>query len=338
MVYHYNKWLIKTFEGHTKWKTCGAPKPLYALCIFVHIVLDNYGRELKGLRLSVTSRCNLSCFFCHGEGQTNSDGELSLKEIEVLAWNFARIGVDNVKLTGGEPLLRDDIQGIVTAFTSQGIETGITTNGTLLLERIEGLADAGVKRINVNCPSIDPEIYEAITGRDLCIKVVDGCKVARAKGLDVKLNVVVLKGLNDGIEHAMKMLEFARANKFNLQFIELEAPNGAQESALYARYYVPLNAIENWISGVAVSKTKKETLHNTTIYTLKDGTRVEIVSPMGNPDFCNHCTRLRITANGKIKPCLFLPATVSIRETLDDFEKFKKTIEEVWLQRKPYFR
>ncbi|MCX8173850.1 MAG: GTP 3',8-cyclase MoaA [Thermoplasmata archaeon] len=300
--------------------------------------MDDYGRKLKGLRLSLTARCNLSCFYCHGEGQAEGEGELSLKEIDRLAENFARIGVDNVKLTGGEPLLRDEISSIAKSFTTRGIETGITTNGTLLLERIEGLVEAGVSRINVNLPSVEPRIYEMVTGRDMCTKVIEGCRRAREGGLDVKFNVVVLRGLNDGIEHATKMLEIARASKFNIQFIELEAPSNQTESGFYARHHVSLNEIENWLSGIAVERTKKEALHNTSIYILEDGTKVEIVSPMGNPEFCNRCTRLRITASGKIKPCLFLPAGQSIRELLDDFPRFKAVVEGAWLQRKPYFR
>ncbi|MEM3396619.1 MAG: GTP 3',8-cyclase MoaA [Thermoplasmata archaeon] len=301
-------------------------------------MIDRYGRELKGLRFSLTSRCNLSCFYCHGEGLPEADGELSLKEINKLAENFAVLGIENVKLTGGEPLLRDDISSIASAFASRGIEVSITTNGTLLLERIDGLAAAGVKRINVNLPSIEPKIYEAITGRDFCDKVQKGCRRAAANGVDVKLNVVVLKGLNDGIEHVMRMLDYAKMERFNLQFIELEAPSNETSKQLYVKYHVSLNEIETFAAGIAKTKRKKESLHNTTIYTLEDGTNVEIVSPMGNPEFCNHCTRLRLTASGKIKPCLFLPATVSIREVLNDFEKFKEVIEKAWLQRKPYFR
>ncbi|MEM4293820.1 MAG: GTP 3',8-cyclase MoaA [Thermoplasmata archaeon] len=301
-------------------------------------MIDGYGRELKGIRLSLTPRCNLSCFYCHAEGQLGGEGEMSLREIEMLAANFARLGIDNVKLTGGEPLLRDDIQSIAAAFTSRGILTGITTNGTLLQERVDGLVAAGVRRVNVNCPSIEPEIYEAITGRNLCTKVLEGCKEARRNGIEVKLNVVVLKGLNDGIEHALKMLDFAGANEFNLQFIELEFTSEEKEKRVYQKYHVSLSQIENLVSGIAESKTKKEALHNTTIYTLENGTQVEIVAPMGNPEFCNHCTRLRITAEGRIKPCLFLPPTVNLREVLEDFEEFRVVVEMAWNQRKPYFR
>jgi len=311
------------------------PKSLYPMCIFVHIVLDKYSRELRGLRLSVTARCNLSCFYCHGEGQAGEEGELSLREIELLAENFKKIGIDNLKLTGGEPLLRDDIASIASAFTKRGIETGITTNGTLLLEKANALAKSGVKRVNVNLPSVDEEIYERITGKPFCSKVKEGCKAAKANGLEVKLNMVLLRQMNDTKEDLMKMLDFARSKGFNLQLIELESCS-AMNDGVYEKYHVGLDALEKEIASLAKGLRRKA-LHNTKIYQV-DGINVEIVAPMGNPDFCLHCTRLRITANGKIKPCLFLPAEQSVREVLEDFERFKALIEEVWLNRKPYFR
>ncbi|MGC8912635.1 MAG: GTP 3',8-cyclase MoaA [Thermoplasmata archaeon] len=298
-------------------------------------MIDNYGRKLQGVRLSITSRCNLSCFYCHGEGQAEEKDELSLREIAILSDYLSKMGVDNVKLTGGEPLLRDDVTEIARFFRKKSIVPGITTNGTLLLEKARELRNAGVSHVNVNLPSTNEKIYEKITGKNFCRKVIEGCVAARNEGIAVKLNVVVLKGLNDTVEHFQQMLGFGENNRIHLQLIELESP--VPMNPVYRQYHTTLDHLEKYVSNLAIDITKKEKLHNTTIYTLANGTKVEIVSPMGNHDFCMHCTRLRITASGKIKPCLFAEPTVDIRPALDDFEKFKEAVRCVWFARKPYF-
>jgi len=326
----------KTEIGFANHPTNLGTQSLYAMCIFMHIVIDAYGRMLKGIRISLTQRCNLSCFYCHAEGQKEENNTLSLNEIKILAEHLAKLGIENVKLTGGEPLLRDDIVQVVEVFAEKKIVPTITTNGTLLASLASELAGAGATRVNVNLPSIEPETYKQITGMDLCEKVIAGCIGAKKSGLGVKINMVLLKGINDDSVHFNRMLDFAQKNGLALQIIELEKVNGT-DNGVYMKYHAPLEHLEKYVSTQAVRVRRKTELHNTKIYTMPDGTDVEFVAPMENHDFCMHCTRLRITSSGKIKPCLFLDDTIDVRKYLNNFEEFRKVVEGVWLSRKPHF-
>ena len=268
------------------------------------VLKDNYGRPLLNLRITLTRPCNLHCSFCHAEGEdklAENHVEMTADEVVRIANVAVRLGVSRIKLTGGEPLLRKDIVQIVRDIASiSGLEElSMTTNGTLLGPLARELRANGLKRVNINLPTIDGEIYCKLTGGRL-ENVLDGVKAAVEAGLNpVKLNMLVLRGVNDF--QVAEMIDFAREVGAVLQLIELEPINISRE--YYATYHKPLGEYEEMLNQKAVKVEIRKHMQNRRIFHLQD-VKVEVVHPIENTDFCWHCTRLRVTSDGKLKPCL----------------------------------
>ena len=268
------------------------------------VLKDNYGRPLLNLRITLTRPCNLHCSFCHAEGEdklAENHVEMTADEVVRIANVAVRLGVSRIKLTGGEPLLRKDIMQIVRGIASiSGLEElSMTTNGTLLGPLARELRANGLKRVNINLPTIDGEIYCKLTGGRL-ENVLDGVKAAVEAGLNpVKLNMLVLRGVNDF--QVAEMIDFAREVGAVLQLIELEPINISRE--YYATYHKPLGEYEEMLKQKAVKVEIRKHMQNRRIFHLQD-VKVEVVHPIENTDFCWHCTRLRVTSDGKLKPCL----------------------------------
>jgi cyclic pyranopterin phosphate synthase len=268
------------------------------------VLKDNYGRPLLNLRIALTRPCNLHCSFCHAEGEdkfAENHVEITADEVVRIAKVAVRLGVSRIKLTGGEPLLRKDIVQIVRGIASiPGLEElSMTTNGTLLEPLARELRANGLKRVNINLPTIDGEIYCKLTGGRLQ-NVLDGVKAAVEAGLNpVKLNMLVLRGVNDF--QVAEMIDFAREVGAVLQLIELEPINISRE--YYATYHKPLDEYEEMLKQKAVKVETRKYMQNRRIFHLQD-VKVEVVHPIENTDFCWHCTRLRVTSDGKLKPCL----------------------------------
>ena len=183
---------------------------------------DSYGRPVTNLRISLTSRCNLSCIYCHAEGEKNPDAEMSAQEIIEIMNVAAKFGIRSIKFTGGEPLIRPDILDIIRAVPKE-IESSITTNGILLAGMAKDLKSAGLRRVNVSLDSLNPETYKRITGCDRLDEVLAGIDAALRAGLTpVKLNMVILSGINDN--EIDDFLNFVRGNRdLVLQLIESDA-------------------------------------------------------------------------------------------------------------------
>lgn len=268
------------------------------------MLIDPFGRALSRLRLSVTDRCNLACIYCDREGLTASKDEMSLEEIVRLADVGSRLGMGKVKITGGEPLLRPDIVEIVRRISSlpSVTEVSMVTNGTLLAEKAEPLAKAGLERVNVNLASLDPAVYKRICGGDVQA-VLEGIWKAKAAGLSpVKLNTVVLKGLNDG--GIRQLMDFCASTSAILQLIELHYVKGIVDEPFFKHHYASLDAIEAGLMASAAKVVRRTDMQFRPRYVFKGGLEVELVRFQGNCEFCAHCTRLRVTSDGKVKPCL----------------------------------
>jgi len=266
------------------------------------LLLDRYNRPLLNFRIAVTPSCNQKCFYCHREGYANKTNLLSVNEIVRMAKIAAEFGVKDVKITGGEPLMRKDIKEIVKGLSGiQGLmDVSLVTNAKLLTEELAfELKEAGLSRVNISLPSLNPIVYERITGGKINGALM-GVKAAVNAGLKpVKLNMVVLKGLNDHeIEY---MIEAARGIGAILQLIEFEPVNVAFEE--YAKYHLSLDEIEEKIAKKAEKIETRNFMHNRKVYTI-NGAKVEVVKPIENTEFCAHCTRMRLTFDGKLKPCL----------------------------------
>jgi cyclic pyranopterin phosphate synthase len=307
---------------------------------------DRFHRPIVCLRISVTNECNLRCFYCHGEGQEPQKRRLTIDEIELICRVASGIGIRRVKITGGEPLLRHDIEKVVSAISSiRAIEeTSMTTNGILMAPRAADLARAGLRRANISLPSINPRVYRKITGTPqhkarskVMSKVIEGIDAALAAGLSpVKINMVVLKGLND--DEIPPMIEFSREKGAVLQLIELQ--NLGIDRNLYHRYHNDLRSLEKWLAEQASRIETRRLSQNRKKY-VAFGTQIEVVRPMENGSFCAACTKIRVSADGAIRPCLMRAGnSVPIpREALatQNESLIRQLFEETIKRREPFF-
>lgn len=270
---------------------------------------DSYGREIRSLRLSITQRCDLACSHCHREGQAPSRVEMSPGEIEKAVRIAASIGVRSVKLTGGEPLLRDDIVDIVSRISAIVPEVSLTTNGSRLSDLAMPLTRAGLRRVNVSLHSLNPDVYTSLCGVDMSHVVRKGIGVAVESGLNpVKVNMVVLKGQND--REIESMMDFCGSVGAVLQLIEYASDKEGSTGPQFKERYYPLREVEEWLARQAM-ETSMNDLHRRRRYNVRangSSVTVEVVRPMHNTEFCGSCTRIRMSSDGMLKPCLLDPA------------------------------
>ena len=303
------------------------------------MLTDPYGRPLKSIRISVTQRCNLNCFYCHLEGEVARQNiEMTPQEIQRIAAVAASFSIRRFKLTGGEPLMRRDILEIVHKIKAvQGVEeVSMTTNGILLPEYAEQLQKAGLARVNISLDTLHPEVFKKITGADALGKVIDGIGAAVKADLHpIKVNMVLLKGVNE--DEVPEIIKFAKEKSLILQIIEFES---SVEDELYAKHHASLEAIEEALKSKARNVQVRQ-MHHRKKYFLSNGGEVEIVRPMHNTEFCQYCNRIRVTSDGKLKPCLF--RNDNLVDILGPIRKGASTeaLRALFLkavkQRKPYF-
>lgn len=260
-------------------------------------LIDPYGRRITGLRISVTSKCNMSCIYCHREGEKRDGGkDLDKEDIVRIVKVAAEYGINKVKFSGGEPLLRSDLEEIINALPKLK-DVSLTTNGSLLADRAQGLKEAGLHRVNISLDTLNEEKYNLITN---CSKgsfhnVLEGINAALQAGLTpVKLNMVILKGINES--EIEDMIQFVKGKPLVLQIIQL------LNFKDLAKYQANMFEIEEKLKRRA-SAIKINELHRRCKYFL-NGAEVEVVRPVNNATFCANCTRLRVTSDGKLKPCL----------------------------------
>ncbi|MGD0080358.1 MAG: GTP 3',8-cyclase MoaA [Methanoregula sp.] len=258
------------------------------------VLKDSFERPVTNIRISLTKQCNLSCIYCHREGEKASKDQLSAPEIAEILQLAAEFGIRSVKFTGGEPLLRPDLLEIIRS-VPKGMESSLTTNGTLLAGLAQDLKNAGLRRVNVSLDSLNPDTYRKITGIDRLSDVLNGITAALEAGLTpVKINMVLLEGIND--QEVDDFLAFVRGNRnLILQLIELMNFNECD-------YHGDLNGLEQSLASRSKQIVTRR-MHHRKKYCL-DGAEVEVVRPVHNTEFCAYCTRLRVTSDGKLKPCL----------------------------------
>ncbi len=291
------------------------------------MLVDRFGRVITNLRISVTSRCNLNCFYCHREGYS-TDSELTPDEISEFAEAFRKLGIRKVKITGGEPLIRKDIIEIIEKLP-EFKEISMTTNGTLLKKYAEDLKNSGLSRVNVSLDTLDREKYRAMTRGGRIEKVIDGIEAAvEAELTPVKVNMVVIDGFN--LDEIDDMIEFVRKfkGKAILQLIELVPLNNN-----FSGYFDVYSLIDKFKDAKEV-RIRSMQRRKQFIF---DDYAVELVKPVDNSEFCKACNRIRITADGKIKPCLMR------NDNLVDIRGLKgedliNAIKKAVLLREPYYK
>ena len=284
------------------------------------LIEDRFGRRFPYLRLSVTDVCNFRCTYCLPDGyqKTHDDTFLTLPEIRNLVTAFAELGTWKIRLTGGEPTVRPDFVDIAEAVSCiPGIRRmAFTTNGYKLPERAQGFYDAGLRAINVSIDSLDPRKFHEITGHDRLGEVVDGVGAALLAGFDsVKINTVLLKGLND--DELDGFLTFVEDRPISLRFIELMQTG--DNLAYFRKYHIPATVIRNKLAERGWSLLERaEGAGPAVEYAHPDyAGRIGLIAPYAK-DFCSTCNRLRVSARGALHLCLFGAGGYDLRPLLQE--------------------
>ncbi len=268
-----------------------------------NVVKDKYDRPILSLRITISNRCNENCLYCHHDGMVSSKDEMTPDELYTICKIAKRIGVRKIRLSGGDPLVRKDIVEIVEKIASLDFQDiSLTTNGVLLGKYAEDLKKAGLDRVNVSLDTLNPETYKKVTSMDYLKEARDGILKAVEVGLyPVKINMVIMKDINQN--EIKDMFEFCKEHGIILQLIELIESENCDDDKFSADYHYPLEDLENKLADIADDVRERKFMQGRKKYYLNDG-EIEIVRPVDNSKFCANCSRLRITPDGKIKPCL----------------------------------
>jgi len=266
------------------------------------MLVDAFGREVTDIRVSVTKRCNFGCIYCHDEGlgpilapRMPHEDEMSVEEVERLLRIAREFDIRSVKFTGGEPLVRLDMERIIDRAVRQIPDVSMTTNGSMLAARAEKLRDAGLKRVNVSIDALDPDTFRDIRKGELA-PVMRGIQRAVEVGLKpVKLNMVVFKHT---LPYVPQMIDYiGQGDGLKLQLIQF-----MPELVDHVEWMVDIDAVKKWLESRADKVLVRE-MHHRRIY-IFNGAEVEVVDPVHNAEFCFNCHRIRVTHDGKLKGCL----------------------------------
>lgn len=268
-----------------------------------NVVKDKYERPILSLRITLTNRCNVNCLYCHHDGMVKSKDEMTADELYTICKIAKKIGVRKIRLSGGEPLLKKDIVEIVEKIASLEFkDISMTTNGILLEKYAQELKDAGLDRVNVSLDTLNRETFEFITKKDYLEDAKRGILKAVEVGLyPVKINMVIMKDINQ--DEIDDMFEFCKENGIVLQLIELIESENCDDDKFSVDYHYKLDDIEKELADIADDVREREFMQGRKKYYI-DGGEIEVVKPVDNAKFCANCSRLRITPDGKIKPCL----------------------------------
>jgi GTP 3',8-cyclase len=303
-------------------------------------ILDTLGRPLRNLRVSVTDRCNLRCHYCMPEEEyawLSRADVLTFEEIERVVGAFTELGVDKVRLTGGEPLLRRDVADLVRMLASLPAvrDLAMTTNGVLLAEQAPALRAAGLHRVTVSLDTLRPDRFRALTRRNDHAAVLQGIEGARTAGFpDLKLDSVVIRGVND--DELIDLVEFARATGAEIRFIEYMDVGGATR---WSREQVVSRAemLERLAARYgSIEPVREESSAPAERFRLPDGTTLGIIASTTTP-FCRTCDRSRLTADGTWYLCLYAQRGLDLRTPLRDRAtraELKSLIADTWRKRR----
>lgn len=284
---------------------------------------DSFGREIDYLRISVTQRCDLNCLYCGAEKPDTN--EMTVAEIVSAARAFADCGINKVRLTGGEPLMRSDITDIAGGIARiEGIKKLVlTTNGVQLAKYAASLKKAGVSAVNVSLDTLDREEYKRMTGRDCLPQVLEGLRAAENAGLKVRVNAVLIRGENDS--GAERLIGLAKDSHTDVRFIELMpfADAGKNEKLIVKgaeilEKFAFLHPVKQKNAGQSVAK-----------YYEADGYlgQIGLITPVSDK-FCGECNRIRLLSDGKIKPCLGQETVYDLRPFFGSEEEMRRIIRE----------
>ena len=314
-----------------------APGPHSALRTPHSALVDTFGRIHNNLRISVTDRCNLRCTYCMPEDVVFMDRShlLSFEEIAHFVRVAAPLGIDKVRLTGGEPLMRKNLDRLVRMVVDvPGIkDVGLTTNGLLLAEHAQELYDAGLRRINISLDTLDAGRFREISRRDGLEQVLEGITAAKKAGFEpIKINAVIIRGVND--MDVVPLAHYAREHALEMRYIEY-MPIGAEAWEREKVYFAHeiLEQIERAVAPLAPAE-HYDPRAPAMEFRYADGRgSVGMIASISRP-FCLSCNRVRLTSDGKLRNCLFALEEVDVkmllRETPDDAQLAELIRRNVW--------
>lgn len=291
------------------------------------MLFDGFNRRHNYLRISLTDKCNLRCFYCMPEEDyafMPSSGLMHAAEIEALAKTFVRLGVDKIRLTGGEPLVRKDSAQIIESLSRLPVTLTLTTNGIRLHQFLPQLKTVGVRSLNISLDTLRADKFAMITRRNEFEKVRQNIHAAIDEGLHVKMNVVAMKGIND--DEIIDFIQWTKHTPVHVRFIEFMPFDGNQwDNKKVLTYQEILQTIE---SRYDIIKLKDELNDTAKKYIVPGhaGT-FAVISTMTTP-FCSTCNRMRLTADGKMKNCLFAKEETDLLTALRNGEDIETLIKQ----------
>ncbi len=302
-------------------------------------LFDSYGRQIRDLRISLTDRCNFRCFYCLPNGEpplARKDTILTFEEIYKISKIFVSLGIEKIRLTGGEPMLRRDIETLIEKIASLKAENSnnhqlkdlaLTTNGFSIPEKAQKLKDLGLDRLTLSLDSLKPAKFKEITGKDELENVLNSIKTAKKASLDpIKINAVIVRGVND--EEIVDFAKFAREYDISMRFIEFMPLDSGHDWK--REKVVSGKEIQEKINEVFPLELKQKSRGAETAWNYKfadtDKGEIGIIAPVTEM-FCGACSRIRLTADGQIRTCLFSDTEHNLRDVLRSGTNDKEIIE-----------
>ncbi len=298
------------------------------------MLIDQFGRKINYLRISVTQRCNFRCLYCMPKIPFNHQPKENLLSFEEL-FLFVKVaideGIEKIRITGGEPLLRKDLSVFIKMINDykKDLDLAITTNGFLLKDFAKDLKDAGLKRLNISLDTLESKKAKFLAQKDVLDSVLAGIDEALSIGLKVKLNTVALKGLND--DELISLLEFAKSKNIQIRFIEFMENIHAYGKLQGLKRDEIIQILSQKYQIKLIKKAEKAPV---SIYSANDY-EFGIIDPHSH-EFCDSCNRIRLSAEGLLIPCLYFDEALSIKEAVrkGDINAAAKILQEV-LRNKP---
>ena len=279
------------------------------------MLTDGHNRVVNYLRVSVTERCNFRCQYCMPDKPFSwvpRENLLSLEELFLFIRAAMDEGINKVRITGGEPLLREGLDQFVAMIYNHNpdVDLALTTNGYLLKQTAQRLKDAGLKRLNISLDSLKPEVAQQIAQKDVLKDVLAGIEEALRVGLKVKINMVPLKGINDG--EIVDIMNYCKARGIEVRFIEYMENAMANDTI---KGLLGKEILEKVKEQYVIKKLGREGSSPSFSYLLEDGYKFGLIDPHKH-DFCETCNRIRLTAEGYLIPCLYFDEAMSIKDAV----------------------
>jgi cyclic pyranopterin phosphate synthase len=281
------------------------------------MLIDGFGREVNYLRISVTERCNFRCQYCMPEKPFSWVPKENIMSYEDM-FKFVQVAIDNgvnkIRITGGEPLLREGLSDFIKMINDykSDIDLALTTNGYLLPTVAKDLKDAGLKRVNISLDSLKPKVAHHIAQKDVLDTVLKGIEMANSVGLKIKINTVPMQDVNG--DEIIDILEYCMERNYPVRFIEYMENSFANSSL---KGFKSANLLDLISKKYNFKKVPRENSSPAQYYELDNGYRFGIIEPYGD-DFCESCNRIRLTAEGFLIPCLYFEDALSIKESIEN--------------------